>query len=469
MTEVPERVREAYQELPSGWKLEKLKFFANIRNSNVDKTISEDEEPVRLCNYTDVYYNDRITPDLAFMAGSATKAEIERFHLKRHQVIITKDSEGWDDIGIPALVAEDMPEVLCGYHLSVLEPGPDLDGGFLAWLCRAEPLNDQFKLTANGVTRFALGQYAMKNAFIALPPLETQRRITRFLDEKTARIEGLIEKKQELLDRLGEMRQALITRAVTNGLDPAAHARSDRVGHRWARKGDQRAAKRACGGTEIPERTREAYQGLPSSWKLEKLKFFANIRNSNVDKTISEDEEPVRLCNYTDVYYNDRITPDLAFMAGSATKAEIERFHLKRHQVIITKDSEGWDDIGIPALVAEDMPEVLCGYHLSVLEPGPDLDGGFLAWLCRAEPLNDQFKLTANGVTRFGIGQYAMKNAFMVVPPLNTQRRIARFLDEKTARIDRLGDKIRDSITRLEEYRTALVTAAVTGQLGEMH
>lgn len=62
-----------------------------------------------------------------------------------------------------------------------------------------------------------------------------------------------------------------------------------------------------------------------------------------------------------------------------------------------------------------------------------------------------------------------MKNAFIVVPPLNTQRRIARFLDEKTARIDRLGDKIRDSIVRLEEYRTALVTAAVTGQLGEMH
>ena len=71
MTEVPEKVREAYRELPSGWKLEKLKFFANIRNSNVDKTISENEEPVRLCNYTDVYYNDRITPDLHFMDGSA--------------------------------------------------------------------------------------------------------------------------------------------------------------------------------------------------------------------------------------------------------------------------------------------------------------------------------------------------------------------------------------------------------------
>ena len=220
MTEVPAKVREAYQELPPSWKLEKLKFFADVRNSNVDKTISEDEDPVQLCNYTDVYYNDRITTDLHFMEGSATEPEIMRFQLKRGQVIITKDSEGWDDIGIPALVTEDMPEVLCGYHLSVFEPGPELDGGFLAWLCRAEPLNDQFKLAANGVTRFGLGQYAMKNAFIALPPPGTQRKIVRFLDEKMARIDGLIEKKHSLLDRLAEKRQALITRAVTKGLNP---------------------------------------------------------------------------------------------------------------------------------------------------------------------------------------------------------------------------------------------------------
>ena len=151
------------------------------------------------------------------------------------------------------------------------------------------------------------------------------------------------------------------------------------------------------------------------------------------------------------------------------------------------KDSEEWDDIGIPALVTQDMPEVLCGYHLSVLEPGPDLDGGFLAWLCRAEPLNDQFKLAANGITRFGLGQYPMKNAFIALPPLDTQRRIARFLNEKTARIDGLIEKMaggnfgpkapsdisnsndRSLLSLLTEYRAALITAAVTGQIGELN
>ena len=126
-----------------------------------------------------------------------------------------------------------MPEVLCGYHLSVFEPGPELDGGFLAWLCRAEPLNDQFKLAANGVTRFGLGQYAMKNTFIALPPPGTQRKIVRFLDEKMARIDGLIEKKHSLLDRLAEKRQALITRAVTKGLNPDAGGMRPHAWETW--------------------------------------------------------------------------------------------------------------------------------------------------------------------------------------------------------------------------------------------
>src|SRR5258706_12090458 len=103
MTTVPNAVRTSYGRVLEGWRLEKLKFFVDIRNSSVDKAIAEDEEAVRLCNYVDVYYNDQITSDLKFMEGSATKEEIERFQLKQGQVIITKDSESWDDIGIPAL------------------------------------------------------------------------------------------------------------------------------------------------------------------------------------------------------------------------------------------------------------------------------------------------------------------------------------------------------------------------------
>ena len=215
--------KATYDELPKGWTTQRLKFVASVQNSNVDKVISEDEIGVKLCNYTDVYYNDEIALDMPFMEGSATEKEIEKFTLKAGQVIITKDSESWDDIAIPSYVPVDMPGVVCGYHLSVFEADKiAMDGAFLAWLCRAPALNDQFKICANGVTRFGLGQYPMKNALVPLPPIETQKKIAAFLDEKTAQIDGLIEKKRALLDRLAEKRQALITKAVTKGLNPNA-------------------------------------------------------------------------------------------------------------------------------------------------------------------------------------------------------------------------------------------------------
>ena len=75
-----------------------------MRVSNVDKHTIEDELPVRLCNYVDVYYNDLITSALEFMRATASQSEVDRFRLQENDVLITKDSETWDDIGVPALV-----------------------------------------------------------------------------------------------------------------------------------------------------------------------------------------------------------------------------------------------------------------------------------------------------------------------------------------------------------------------------
>jgi type I restriction enzyme, S subunit len=84
--------RQHYSCPPDGWTTKRLKFIAKVQNSNVDKVSADGEEPVRLCNYTDVYYNDKITADLPFMEATATTSEIEKFTLKAGQVIITKDS-----------------------------------------------------------------------------------------------------------------------------------------------------------------------------------------------------------------------------------------------------------------------------------------------------------------------------------------------------------------------------------------
>ena len=169
-------------EIPAHWEVKRLKTVATVQLSNVDKKSVEGQEAVRLCNYTDVYYNERITANLEFMAATVTPEQARRFSLQAGDVLITKDSESWMDIAVPAVVAEDLPDVLCGYHLAHIRPGNDCYGAFLSRAFAAIGPRDQFEAAANGITRFGLGGDAIRTGIFALPPLPERRAIAAFLE-----------------------------------------------------------------------------------------------------------------------------------------------------------------------------------------------------------------------------------------------------------------------------------------------
>jgi len=438
MTTVPEKVRRAYGSLPAHWRLEKLKFSAFVFNSNVDKTIADDEYPVRLCNYTDVYYNDRITPDLEFMDGSATVAEIEKFQLKRNQVIITKDSEEWDDIGIPALVSEDMPGVLCGYHLSIFEPGPELDGSFLSWLCRSDPLNDQFKLGANGVTRYGLGQYPMKNAFIALPPLEIQKRIAAFLDEKTKQIDSLIAKKQILLKLLAEKRQAIINQAVTKGFNTAIPMKDS--GIEWLGQ-------------------------IPKHWELKRLCFVGRSQNGiNIGGEFFGSGYP--FVSYSDVYNNYSLPREVVGLVESST-ADRERYSVERGDIFFTRTSETVEEIGFSSVCLEGIDDACFAGFLIRVRPWADtLIPEFSKYYFRQTGLRAFLVKEMNLVTRASLSQSLLGSLPVLLPPLSEQKEIASQITSAMLQIDAITARCSTSINQLSEYRSALITAAVTGKIG---
>ncbi|WP_156100045.1 restriction endonuclease subunit S, partial [Nitrosococcus oceani] len=206
--------------IPTHWKIEPLKRSCNVFPSNVDKKSYEGQEAVHLCNYTDVYYNERIVAGMNFMPATATPEQIEKFSLHAGDVIFTKDSESAEDIAIAAYVPADIPKVICGYHLSMIRLGNGANGNFIKRFFDSAPAKAYFFVSANGLTRVGLSQYAMDNVPIPLPPLSEQTQIARFLDHETARIDALIEEQQRLIELLKEKRQAAISHAVTKGLDP---------------------------------------------------------------------------------------------------------------------------------------------------------------------------------------------------------------------------------------------------------
>jgi type I restriction enzyme S subunit len=202
---------------------------------------------------------------------------------------------------------------------------------------------------------------------------------------------------------------------------------------------------------------------IPEHWDLGKLKYVASVQPSNVDKKTIEGELPVLLCNYMDVYKNEFIDNSINFMEATATKDEIEKFKIKQGDVLVTKDSETADDIASPAIVKSDFENVICAYHLTQIRPnGDELIGEYLFRLFQEHRYKGQFEVSANGVTRFGLSVSAFSDAFVPLPSPDEQNAIAAYLDEKTARIDKLIANKQRLIELLKEERTAIINQAVT-------
>ena len=216
-------------EVPGHWDVKRLKQACHVFPSNVDKKSYDDETPVSLCNYTDVYYNETITADMEFMAATATDDQIAKFTLRAGDTIITKDSETADDIAIGAYVPADLPGVICGYHLSMIRPMTDTNGAFVKRLFDSTYVRSCVAVRANGLTRVGLGQYEIDNLELPFPPLTEQQTIAAFLDRETGKIDALIAEQQRLVELLAEKRQAVISYAVTKGLNPNARMKDSGI------------------------------------------------------------------------------------------------------------------------------------------------------------------------------------------------------------------------------------------------
>lgn len=185
--------RKSQRTKKTKWNQTTLRQIADIFVSSVDKKSEPGEKGVRLCNYTDVYHNDCIDQRIHFMDATATDAEIEKFTLRLGDVIITKDSENPTDIAVPARVIEDVPDLVCGYHLAVVRPNLcRIDPAFLQSYFKLPQIKAYFASKANGVTRFGLPINAIEDAAFEYPDIDEQRQIARVISNAEQEIAGLV-------------------------------------------------------------------------------------------------------------------------------------------------------------------------------------------------------------------------------------------------------------------------------------
>ncbi len=311
---------------------------------------------------------------------------------------------------------------------------------------RSQTYIPYFMRASDGVRigQWDLSLSRMREIPFAIPPIPEQTAIVRFLNHIDRRIQRYIQTKQKLLSVLEEQKQAVIHQAVTGQID--------------VRTGKPYPAYKPSGVKWLGD--------VPEHWEVMRLRNVAEMRVSNVDKHVKDGESPVRLCNYVDVYNNDYINKHDGFMHATATNEEIERFRLERDDVLITKDSETWDDIGVPALVTEPAYDLISGYHLALLRSQPDrLSGAYLLRALQSKGLAYQFHVEAKGVTRYGLSHGGITSVWLPLPSSSEQTAIVRILDDATVNLDKAVAHTRRQIDLIQEYRTRLIADVVTGKV----
>ena len=417
-------------EIPANWEIKKLKYIAKILPSNVDKHIFPDEIQVRLCNYTDVYYNDYITVDTVLKKGSCKESEFEKFVLRKGDVIITKDSETPDDIGVPTFVKDDLDNVVCGYHLTMVRPSA-CRGKYIFRFIQSDRTRKYFELESNGITRYGLGKPSIENLFVPIPTDSEQRSITNFLDRKTEQIDELIRIKQRHIELLQEQRTALINQAVTKGLDPDVEMKPSGV---------------------------EWIEEIPKHW--------CKVTVGNLGKVITGYTPPTQNIEYfgnkypfitpTDIMTDSRTVQTERFLSQKGYEYNKSRL-LPENSVCVTCIAS------IGKICMTTVPSITNQQINSVIVNQDKYNSCFVYYLLKNT--TDKIQSVANSATTPIVNKSTFVNINICVPPLNEQTQIANFLDQKTKQIDELIAVENQKIQLLKEYRQSLISEAVTGKI----
>ena len=418
-------------EIPKHWRKSRLKYESLVPvqyglNINSDLYV---EQGIRFIRTTDITDDGELIDKGVYLE---TESVEEIYLTQPNDFLISRSGT----LGRTYLHQSDENYTYGGY-LVRFNFGCSIKSRFIFYFTKSRYFEHWITLNTVQSTIGNVNGQKYSNLEIPLPSFSEQTQIVNFLDHKTQQIDELIRIKERRIELLQAQRNSLINQAVTKGLDPNVEMKPSGV--EWIGK-------------------------IPAHWEVKRLKYVAEILPSNVDKHIYPDEVQVRLCNYTDVYYNDYITVDTVLKKGSCKESEFAKFVLRKGDVIITKDSETPDDIGVPTFVRDDLDNVVCGYHLTMIRP----------YVCRAEFIfrfiqSDRtrryFELNSNGITRYGLGKSSIENLLLPIPTDSEQAQIADFLDRKTKQIDELIAAEHRKIELLKEYRQSLISEAVTGKI----
>jgi restriction endonuclease S subunit len=418
-------------EIPEHWEKMSLKMLAsNEKNSFVDGPFGSDlkneeyqDDGIPLIQLNNIVDGKHILQNIKYISEEKAQ-ELCRHVIYPNDIVIAKMAY---PVARAARVNEEYDKYVIVADCVRLKPNiTKCDVRFLVYVINCPYVRSQAEIVASGTTRLRISLGSLKNLQVFLPTLDEQKSIADYLDQKTAEIDGLIADKEKLIELLQEKRQAIITEAVTKGLNPNVRLKDS--GIEWI--------------GEIPEH-----------WNLRRIRYLANIRNvkasdSDIDKTYVgleniESKTGKLLTNGDDEQQFVGETANI-FKKGDVLFGKLRPYLAKC--IIADFDGRCTSELLVLKTTSYILPKYL---HIFMLSP----------------KFIDVVNSSTYGAKMPRASWDFIGNLEIPLPSIKEQEDIVEYLTEFISRIDDLISDINTQIQKLKEYRQSLISEAVTGKI----
>lgn len=418
--------------IPSHWDLKRLRQVGRLLKGVGGSKEDVVDAGVPCVRYGDLYttHAEVIETARTFVTSARSTAYTPIYH---GDVLFAASGEKLEEIGKSAVSLIEGP-ARCGGDTIILRPERPTAPRFLGYALNASSAVAQKAAMGRGTTVKHIYPDELRTLALAVPPIDEQEAIANFLDRKTTVIDELITKKERLVALLQEKRRALIAQVVRGGL------------HR----------ERASTHTSIPW-----LGSLPAAWRPLRLKHLSPRISGRLvyqpAQYFSDEGVPFVMGN--------NVTERGLSLSGAAripleVNEAFQRHALRTGDIVTVR-------VGAPGLTAVVPPEadgLNCG-SLMIIRRSDSFHSPWLAHVMNSRVVRSQIEFVQYGAAQEQINIKDAVNFWVPTPPIEEQREIAAVLDEECSRIDRAFDALDAQQHKLREYRQALITAAVTGQI----
>ncbi len=409
-------------EIPKHWQVKKVKWITVRHKQGYYTEQKYVDSGVKLARITDIDDFANVKFDEMPYVVISSKEE-ENFKISSGDFLFARSGT----IGRFGLVRHAERSVFASYLIQFKFKNVNVE--YLRYVFMSHFFKENLISTLHGGANQNIHAENIKSRIIIFPPLSEQKAIAHFLDRETSKLDKLIAKKQRFIELLQEKRTALISHAVTKGLNPDIPMKDSGIS--WLGQ-------------------------IPKHWEVKQFRHCAKIANGQVDPRLQPYRSMILIApNHIESGTGRILYKETADEQG----ADSGKYIYQKENILYSKIRPALKKV---CLATE---KGLCSADMYPLTPVSDIYSKFLLFVMLSEWFTQFTILESDRVAMPKINRDALNECYMVVPPLIEQKAIAHFLDQETAKIDTIIEKTKTSIEKLKEYRTALISAAVTGKI----